>query len=79
MATNERLHPSFHPGRGPGVFDGTFYLRGDTMKATLLAAGNFLYQAAQSEPLWWVAMDRSFFQLVAVIAAGILLKPHVTA
>lgn len=39
-----------------------------------LAVGNFLYQALAGEGLWLLALERTYFQLLAVVVARIMWK-----
>jgi len=41
--------------------------------AAALCASNFAYQAWQAIPNWHAAIERSYFELIAVGACGILM------
>lgn len=41
---------------------------------TPLAVGNFLYQALDGEGLWLLALERTYFQLLAVALARVIWK-----
>jgi len=41
-----------------------------------LVGGNFIYQAMQTSPVWATAVDRSFFQVVAVAVLVSVVAIH---
>jgi len=66
-----RLDRARHPAKRSGACESTAYEE-PNMTALLLigglTVGNFLYQMFMSEPNFFLAFERSYFQAVAIVA-----------